>query len=110
MLEVAAFVNFQHVDREVFRAQVKKLADRCFPRFVYLVGQANDEIDADIFESGGAEGFDGASEHPLGDACGPVARRSRSCCKDFDAEADAIESRLQVQDLAFSGVIVSGSA
>src|SRR5580704_1783060 len=88
--EVAAFVDFQHVDRNVFGAQIEKFADGLFPRVARLVRKASYEIHADVVESGCAEDLCGAPDisAAMHAACG----LEFAVVERLDAEADAIEA------------------
>ncbi len=58
--EPATFVNFHHVDGNVFRPQSNRFLQRLAPRSVRLLGQAGDQIEADIADSCGAQNGHGA--------------------------------------------------
>src|SRR5271168_3742534 len=58
--EAAALVNFQQIDRNVLRLQIRELIQRLPPTGGSLMREAGDEVKADVADSCGAQDRDGS--------------------------------------------------
>src|SRR5208337_63065 len=94
--KAAAFVDFHHVDGNVFREKLEKLVKGLAPGLARLFGKASDEIEADIAHANVAKNFCGTID--IGAAMHAASGFQFFIDERLRAEADAIDSRCQPVD------------
>ena len=88
----AVHVDFQHVNRHVRRVQADNPFERLAPGYLGLKRKPGYEVDIDIHDAGGSQGFD--IGYNRGGAMLPSGLTEFTLHKRLHSETDAVHSRI----------------
>ena len=87
--QMATPIDFEQIDRDVLRCQLRQLVERALPTLGGLVRETGDQIERDICDPRLAQ--DGARTVHIGGAVNATRGRELSVGKRLHAEADAVD-------------------
>jgi len=101
--QCASLLYRQLVGRNVFRSKLQSSFDRVFPDIVRQLGEAEDQIHADVADSAAAENPEGL--HCSGGAMAAVHPSEDAVIERLDPHADSVHSRFEKSSDIFPALL-----